>query len=502
MLRNQLALPGLLLSAVLVNVLFWDEKVALNLVLFGLLAGIAILALRKGAIAHTNVRITAAGTLLAGLFVLLYASDISRWAFILSFGAFLGFANSPEMRSLPLALFTGFMNFFTGWTGFATALGEARAPRVGRLKPARIIAISALPIGLLFLFGLLFSQANPRFGKLFQVITVDFADALLGLLDGLHPLRVVLLGFGLFLSVGLLFHYRWRKWESYDAHTQQTLQRRRRKRNRPFQVNGLRREQKIALLTIVSINLLTLVNNVLDIDWIWINFEYDGSVNLTQFVHEGTYLLIASILLAMFVMFYFWRGNLNFLRQNKALRIASYVWIAQNLVMVVSVGLRNYHYISEWGLAYKRIGVFFFLALTAFGLVTLFLKIYRRKTLHHVVRVNAWATYAVLLLLAAVNWDQVITSYNFSRQLDNGIDVQFHMDMSDKVLPLLDQRRDLIADKMVPEERYFWNEYQLAENVLDRRIEKFKLKMEKRSWLSWNLADARAMSYFRSQNED
>lgn len=486
----------------LFNLFFWEEKVALNLVFFGVLAGTAILFLQKGAISRNTVRVTAGGTLLAGLFVLLYATDIARTAFFLSFATFIGFVYSPKMRSVPFAFLGGIGNFFAGWFGLVSTLDDAvkNRKRRKRLRLGRTIALVTIPILLIVLFAGLFAGANPRFGKLFQVITVDFFSWFLQIFDHIEPVRILFFGFSILVCVGILFRYRFKRMENFDAHAKQNLHRRRKKRNFPFRMNALRQEYKIALLTVISINALTLVNNIIDINWIWFNFELEPDFSLKQFVHEGTYLLIVSILLAMGVMFYFFRGNLNFLHKNKTLRIAAYVWIVQNCIMVVSVAMRNYHYIDFHGLAYKRIGVIFFLALTAFGLVTLFLKIRQRKTFYHVVRVNAWATYAVMLFLAMVNWDGFMTSYNFKHHGRTNLDVEFALDMSDKVLPFLDQNRSYLKGEML--DGYFIEDPEAAEKRLDSRIRRFKFKMQNRSWLSWNLADARAMSYFEGQPEE
>ena len=72
------------------------------------------------------------------------------------------------------------------------------------------------------------------------------------------------------------------------------------------------------------------------------------------------------------------------------------LWVVQNFILGISVFLRNYHYISFHGLAYKRIGVIVFLVLVLIGLVTLFVKLRERKSFFYLVRVNGWAAFAVL----------------------------------------------------------------------------------------------------------
>ena len=154
------------------------------------------------------------------------------------------------------------------------------------------------------------------------------------------------------------------------------------------------------------VNVLLLVVNAIDINWLWFGFVPAPGFDLTQFVHEGTYVLIFSILLAMGIVLWFFRRNLNFYQPGLPwLRWGATVWVLQNAVLAVSVGLRNYYYILHSGLAYKRIGVCFFLLLTFFGLGTVLLKIWQRRSAYSLVRLNSLAAYAVLLLLAAGNWE-------------------------------------------------------------------------------------------------
>ena len=47
----------------------------------------------------------------------------------------------------------------------------------------------------------------------------------------------------------------------------------------------------------------------------------------------------------------------------------------------------------------------FFLLLVFFGLVTVLLKIWQRRSAYSLIRLNSLAVYAVLLLLAAGNWE-------------------------------------------------------------------------------------------------
>ena len=127
------------------------------------------------------------------------------------------------------------------------------------------------------------------------------------------------------------------------------------------------------------------------------------------YVHEGTYLLILAILLAMGIILVLFRKNINFIPNNDKLRKLAYFWLAQNVILAFSVGMRNFRYIEFCGLAYKRIGVFIFLILTFYGLKTMHEKISEKKTLHHVIHKNAWVLYLTLIAASCINWDVFIT---------------------------------------------------------------------------------------------
>ncbi len=125
---------------------------------------------------------------------------------------------------------------------------------------------------------------------------------------------------------------------------------------------------------------------------------------------------------------------------------AAYAWIIQNGILVISVFLRDYYYIHESGLAYKRIGVIFYLVLVLVGLVTVFWKIHKKKTNYFLLRVNAWAVIVLLVVASTIKWDRLIASYNFSQHKNIVIPVDYMVTLSDEALDLLDQNRVILKE--------------------------------------------------------
>jgi hypothetical protein len=300
--------------------------------------------------------------------------------------------------------------------------------------------------------------------------------------------------------------YKWDIPEVYGQESRETnVIVRRRLRRKLAQLAGmiaLKNERQAALLLVVSVNVLLLVVNVIDVRWLWFNFDPKQAGNLTKLVHEGTYMLILSILLSMGLLLYYFRGNQNFYAGNGPLKVAAYTWLFQNAVLSMSVLIRCGYYISEYGLAYKRIGVIIFLGLVYFGLFTLYRKISGQKSFYYLLRTNAWAAYTVLIGLSLVNWDVLIVTYNLNpRHVHSRIlDTPFLLNRSDKTLPLLDAHREKLR-AFSGYTYYGESSFEHLHSIehLDRRIAHFLRTYESRTWLSWNYTDYRTYQYFKQK---
>jgi hypothetical protein len=264
-------------------------------------------------------------------------------------------------------------------------------------------------------------------------------------------------------------------------------------------MDPLERERRAGVLFLVLVNVMLAVVNTIDISWVWIGFEVEEGISLKQFVHNGTWMLIISILLSIVILLHLFRGNQNFYARSGSLKKLAVLWIAQNFILGISVFLRNYHYISFHGLAYKRIGVIVFLALVLVGLITLYVKVWRRKSFFHLVRVNTWAWLAVLVGLSTVDWDSSIVRYNLRHENPGEIDIDNYLAMSDKVLPLLHANLDVVERQMA---RHRTNQVRWVEHldpavfrqVLAAKTDRFKRRMAEQHWQERNAADDRTLS--------
>ena len=230
-----------------------------------------------------------------------------------------------------------------------------------------------LPLLALVVFQILFAVANPRYGALSArgwAVLSGWVTELLAAVSVPHLLFLGLCGVaaaGALVAVPVHFLL------DYEAGFGEFVRRQRNRvasfgvRQPHFGHSGrgpldLRKEWLAAVVSFGLLNALLLLVNAVDIRWLWFGFRPAPGFDLTQFVHEGTYVLIFSILLAAGIMLWFFRRNLNFYQRGlPALRWGATLWVLQNAVLAVSVGLRNYYYIALYraGLqAYRGLRLF------------------------------------------------------------------------------------------------------------------------------------------------
>ncbi|MCU0339923.1 MAG: DUF4173 domain-containing protein [Spirosomaceae bacterium] len=129
-------------------------------------------------------------------------------------------------------------------------------------------------------------------------------------------------------------------------------------------------------------------------------------------VHEGFFTLIVSILMAVVLILYFFRGNQNFYTRNHRLKQLAFVWILLNVLLAVFTLYKNSDYVAAYGLTFKRIGVYWGMLMTLIGLGFTFWKIKYLKTNWYLIHTNAWILFGALVVNSLVDWNRVIVFYN------------------------------------------------------------------------------------------
>ncbi|MBT9391720.1 DUF4173 domain-containing protein [Hymenobacter sp. NST-14] len=507
-------------GAVLFDGLFWHRGAGLNLALYTLFVLGATLAglPRHAAVWHSGYfRLLLAGTLLSAGGVVWYGSGAAQLACVASLVMLLGLVNQPHLRLLAFALLTALGGAARALPGLWPYL---RLPRTGTGRWARTrfyLRLLVLPLLILGVFHVLFVLANPRYSALVGAVLERLGEWLAAIWPNFSLAHLLFFLLGLTLTAGALVVVPSHFFQDQESRFGEFVRRQRdrvasfRVRRPDFRARSqgaldLRKEYLAALAVFTLVNLLLLVVNVIDVRWIWFGFVPAPGFDLTQFVHEGTYVLIFSILVAMGIVLWFFRRNLNFyLPGLPVLRWGATVWVMQNAVLAVSVGLRNYYYILHTGLAYKRIGVYGFLLLTFFGLLTVLLKIWQRRSAFALVRLNGLAAYGLLVLLALGNWEIWMARYNLNSRFQT-LDLGFLLEMPARVLPELAARQPVLDGMrriiISPPGSYYETTATPAQAraAIRHRLRQWRQQYPRTAhWQSWTYAESAAFSSAVSQ---
>jgi hypothetical protein len=496
----KLLIPIILIT--LFNLFFWQEKLGLNLVLFGLLLIGTMFYLFRPSFAQRNVQITLGGSLISLAIVLIYNTLLAKIGFFVSLALLTAFVHQNQIRSVFFALAYSFCalmftipNVFMAVYEMPQHWGEQRTRWQ---KTRRFLGLAFVPILVFWLFFFIFKAANPIFNSMTDHLGLEIGQQLARFFSQFSALRFWFVVWGSWLIISALFNWNLQSLVKEEQNLSDNLVRKRVKPILLLKNLALLNEYRMGIILMVMLNVLLLTVNTIDFWWLWVGFDYQQVKNFSELVHNGTDMLIFSILLSMAIILYFFKGNLNFLSKNQSLKFWAYGWILQNAFLTLSVALRNYYYIHEHGWAYGRIGVWVFLSLVLVGLFTVYQKLKSCKSIYYLLRVNSWAAYCLLILASLVDWDVLIVRQNLQMAMQKKeIDMVYLINLSDRTLAILDEYKHKVnyfkADSPYPE-RY--GEYYGLEGF-KQRIARFKNEQKNYSWLSWNYADYQVITYFK-----
>ncbi len=487
--------------AVVFNTIFWEEELALNWLLFVLLVlGVQFRKVLK--LLHTSQgRIVVPATIVSTVVMVWQHTPLSIFAALISFICCIGLLHYPEIRTTYAAGFSATINFFK----LPEVSFRVSSSGMNHRKRnfTRIFRMAVLPFIILLVFFLLFRGANVVFRSATDRFFSTIGDFLEYLFADIALERVVFFMVALAMASWVWFDGRYGFVRDGEVKLSDALFRRKtnvllnpmamRTGQQPIYRRigtiALKNENRSAFWMIVSVCVLLAIINCIDIVYVWFGQGYRSGVDYSAKVHEGVYFLIASILLSIAIILYVFRRNQNFYALGNRLIKWSAIWILLNGVLVVSVFLRNYYYISYQGLTYKRVGVVVFLIVVALGLVSLLIKIRQRKSFFYMAKYNSWSIFAVLICASSINWDVLICRYNIRHVAREKLDIEYLMDLSDEAVLELTNAKTLVTKN--------FSQLQLTEEEYGRvlgqklwRIRNRRSSLGHSLW-SWNLQDVR-----------
>lgn len=492
-----------LFSAVLITLLFYKQTLGLNLLIFELFVLIWLYVTKQFELRGLNLLTSLTGVVLSAFFTVIHHSLLSYIVNFSIFFIFIGVVMSPGIRSFLNAILLSISNFGSSQIKFFRQFFKERKKSKSFLYSLRKSRIYLIPMLIILFFIAIYSWSSPKFSDVLSEVAGFIQDAL-DFLFAQIDLNILFTFFlGLIISNFIFIRVVDQTVLSNELSKSDHLFRMKITTKRNFKPLALKNEYMSAIFLFFGLNALILLLNIIDIRYVWFNFEWKGEY-LKQFVHTGTYFLIFAILISIILVLYFFRNNLNFFQKNKWLKYLCYIWLIQNAILAISVSIRNLYYINHFALAYKRIAIVFFLLLVIYGLYTVFMKVRDRKSNFYLLRTNTFSLLVVLIIASGFNWDKIIAKYNFRNANKSFVHLDFLSGLSNSALPYLDKPlHSLLQMDVEQTEKYAFKSssfervrtYMTPEHYFDKINDRkitFKKEWESKSWLSWNLAEAKA----------
>jgi hypothetical protein len=408
--------------------LFWSQRIGLSFVLFAValfasswLGNFAGFERRRAAIA--------AVVLLAGLVPAV--EELNTLSFFLAVAALVvsvAILTNPDFSRLTDGL-RAFLDLFL--IGPFRLVGDViRMTNVRALTSG--FALWFVPLLFSEIFVALFASANPLIERWIRELNPKDASSQINLARTLFWAFVL-------STVWPFIHVRWRRRKERIAAAPL-----------PVVVTAEERSDFSSLFgtdailrSLILFNLLFAMQTALDLVYLWGNARLPDGISYGDYAHRGAYPLIVTALLAAGFVLAAMRPQ-GPAEKSAVIRPLVYLWVGQNVMLVVSSMLRLYRYMEIYLLTGWRIAALAWMLLVAIGLLLIVARIILKQSNGWLVRMNLISLAATLYLCGLINFDAMIADYNITHSKESSgkgvnLDINYLYSLGPQALPALDR---------------------------------------------------------------
>jgi len=392
----------ILACSIVFTLLFYNESVGVNLSIFGLLLTGSICYFFQDRFTDRSHLILVVTSVLSCMAFAWYGDFVSFLALAISI-LFLQFKIQESKLKIVQVFPLIFLNAFASIGRIFIFSQWLPERKIHNNFAKKLVAYFIIPAIFIIVFFTAYSFGSSHFSSLLTDYTLD--------IDIVEVILIGVLGFYISFSF-------WNYWVPEVCHEKNDLLDNdfkniaEIKSQNTFSFLDIDFERKSGEITLVLLNFL-LVVFIITYNYEQF-FEVIEKSNLSADTHERVNSVIFSIIMAVGVIMFYFKGGFNFDKKAANLKKLAKIWIVLNGLLIVSTIIKNSEYISVFGLTYKRLGVYAFLILAIIGLVFVFRKITKQKTNAYLANQMVWYFYGTVLLCSFVNWGNLITTYNIA----------------------------------------------------------------------------------------
>lgn len=181
-------------------------------------------------------------------------------------------------------------------------------------------------------------------------------------------------------------------------------------------------------------NGLFLIQTILDLGVLSGGVALPDGMTYAGYAHRGAYPLVATAILAgVFAI-----TTRSMVQGDSVLRKLMYLWLGQNLFLVVTAAFRLSLYVEVYSLTYLRLAAFIWMGLVFVGISLILFQISHARSVGWLVRTNLFTLSATLYLCCFVNFAWVIADYNLnSKDTSYQLDAYYICELGDFAMPAI-----------------------------------------------------------------
>ena len=255
---------------------------------------------------------------------------------------------------------------------------------------------------------------------------------------------------------------------------------------------------KPALLrALILFNVLFAVESLLDLAYLWGGVALPDGMTYATYAHRGAYPLIVTALLAAAFVIAVMQPDTE-AQRSPVLRWLVYLWVAQNVLLVLSSLLRLDLYVEVYSLTYWRIAAAVWMVLVAIGLVLIMVRIAAGLSNSWLVTANLVSLAALIYLCGFVNLPRLIAEFNVThtRELSGDgstLDLGYLMQLGPQAIPAMDRYVAHVSPSAPP---------LTAERAqINRAWQALQHQERMRDWRAWTYWDWQLSQYLRQHPE-
>lgn len=392
------------ITVLAVIILFYEEYIALNLAIFGIFLSILTFIQTKSEF-RTKTFLSLFVTSIFSSFAFAWFGDAISFVAIFVSVFLLRFKGTyPKLKPF-LYIEVLLLNLFTFFGRIFNLEQWYEKPKEGKSFSKKLITFFLIPGIFITIFLCIYSAGSSHFDQFFSEIKLDF--------NYFQVFLLAVIGFYvgfIFWNYGVeRFIFKQNRYLNDDFSGLIKIQ------EPTFSFLDLDSERTSGLISFSALNILLLVFIAT------YNYEQFFEIrksadSLSAETHERVNSVIMSIVMAILVILFYFKKGFNFDEKANSLKISAKIWITLNSFLVISAIIKNSEYIINFGLTYKRLGVYAFLTMALIGLIFTFIKIQNKKTNAFLFNKMFWASYGLILVCSYVNWGGIITTNNLTRK--------------------------------------------------------------------------------------